>query len=257
MTDREDGCVYKKLQPGSPLWGGGASCWVFSLMKIMTPVICLSRTHGPADTHLTLRGIENPFGKQCEYPGTVLDTKITWQNPHKNSRHKGRAFGQSSRARGQRRGASLITVLEALIRPTLAAAASLGKLRQTTVLPNYMYSACETGLSATSTTFQSTHRSETYRVFRNSVRYVFVTKLCRQQTEVIRDLRVKMLTALNKGKENTANMRDLKVGGGETKHRAVLHKACNGTGHVHSVRVYELCICLSLWYCAFRGLWHN
>jgi hypothetical protein len=174
-----------------------------------------------------------------------------------------RAFGQSSRARGQRKGANLITVLEALIRPTLPAAASLGKLRQTTVLPNYMYSTCETGLSATSTTFQSTHRSQMYRVFRNSVRCVLVTELYRQQTEVVRDLRVKMLTVLSKGKENAENMRDLKLVAVKQNTvqwpswRAVLHKASNGTGHVHTVRVYELCIRLSLWHCAFRGLWHN
>jgi hypothetical protein len=67
--------------------------------------------------------------------------------------------------------------------------------------------------------------------FRNSVRCVLVTELCRQQTEVVRDLRVKMLTVLSKGKENAENMRDLKLVAVKQNTvqwpswRTVLHKA--------------------------------
>jgi hypothetical protein len=78
-TDRKEGYVLRKLQPGLTSVGSWCEHWNIRINEDKTQTIYFSRGNRPPETSLTLNGRNIPFVNSIKYLGVIFDRKITWR----------------------------------------------------------------------------------------------------------------------------------------------------------------------------------
>jgi hypothetical protein len=180
--------------------------WNIKINGEKTRGIYFSRSRRLPESHLTLNGINIPFVNNVKYLGVIFDSKITWRLHIEMIEAK--AFRTFIRAyslfKSERLSAKIkLTLHKALIRSVreFAADTNLMKLQR---LQNRV-------LRTIGNYPRHTPVRDLHLAFHIPYVYDYITKLCRQQAEVIQTIAMEMFATLDKAKPTTGNKRGLNL----------------------------------------------
>jgi hypothetical protein len=201
-TDRKEGFILRKLQRGLSSIEAWCERWNFKINEDKTRGIYFSHSRRPPVSRLTFNGKDIPFVNNIKYLGVLFDKKITWRLHIEMIEAK--AFRTFIRVyslfKSGRLSANIkVTFHKALIRSVMTYACPAWESAADTYLLKLQ--RLQNKVLSTIGNFP---RRELHTAFNIPYVYDFITKLCRQQAEVI----------LNRDNENVRN-----IGQGEARHR--------------------------------------
>jgi hypothetical protein len=180
--------------------------WNIKINEDKTQAIYFSRKHRPVETCLGFNGRNIPFVNQVKYLGVVFDRKITWRLHIEMMEAK--VFRTFIRVyylfKSERLSANIkLTLHKALIRSIMTYACPAWEFTADTHLLKLQRPQNKV-LRTIGNFPKGTPVRDLYVAFKISYVYDFITKLCRQQAEVI---------------QNHQNPNIRNIGQGEAQHR--------------------------------------
>jgi hypothetical protein len=205
-TDRKEGFIIRKLQRGLTSVEAWCERWNIKINEDQTQGIYFSHSRRPPAARFTLNGKDIPFVNSIKYLSVTFEKKITLRL-HINM-IEAKAFRTFIRIyslfKSERLSASIkLTIHKALIRSVMTYASPAWEFVRDTHILKLQY--LQNKVLHTIGNFpRRTPVRELHTAFNIPYMYDFITKLCRQQAEVI----------LNHDNENVRN-----IGQGEARHR--------------------------------------
>jgi hypothetical protein len=216
-TDRKDGYVLRKLQRGLTSVESWCERWNIKINEDKTQAIYFSRGYIPVGTCLTLNGRNISFVHQVKYLGVIFDRRITWRLHIEMIEAK--AFRTFIRVyslfRSELLSANIkLTLHKALIRSIMTYACPACKFVTDThllKLQRLKNKVLRTvGNFPRHTLFRDLHVA-----FRIPYVFDFITKLCRQQAEVLQNHHNPNVRNIGQSEAQDRKYKRLKLGGGQ------------------------------------------
>jgi hypothetical protein len=220
--DRKEGFVVRKLQRGLNSMEAWCERWNIKINEEKTRGIYFSRSRRPPESHFTLNGTNIPFVNNVKYLGVIFDSKITWRLHIEMMEAK--AFRTFIRVyslfKSGRLSAKIkLNLHKALIRFVMTYASPSWEFAADTYLMKLQRLQNKVlrtiGNYPTRTPVRDLHLA-----LHISYVYDYITKLCRQQAEVIRNNCNENVRNIGQGEANHRKYRRLKLGGGQAHDRS-------------------------------------
>jgi hypothetical protein len=196
--------------------------WNIKINEDKTRGIYCSRRHRPPESHLTLNGRDIPFVHSAKYLGVIFDRKITWKLHMEMIEAK--AFRTFIRAYSIFKSEQLspnikLTLHKALIRSIMTCASPAWDSAADTHLMKLQHLQNKV-LRTTGNYLRHTKVHELHLAFQIPFIYYYITKLCKQQAEVIQNHDNESVRTIGRGEARHRKYKRLKLGGGQAYDRS-------------------------------------
>jgi hypothetical protein len=221
-TDHKEGFIVRKLQRGLGSLETWCERWNIKIIEDKTQGIYFSRSHRPPESRLTLNGQDIPFVNSAKYLSVTFDRKITWRLHIEMIKAKAfRTFIRTySLFKSERLSANIkLTLHKALNRSVMTYASPAWKSPADTHLIKLQRLQNKV-LRTIGNYPRRTPVRDFHLDFQIPYVYDYITKLCRQQTEVIQNHDNINVRTIGQGEARHKEYKGLKLGGGQAYNRS-------------------------------------
>ncbi|PNF22596.1 hypothetical protein B7P43_G12673 [Cryptotermes secundus] len=221
-TDRKEGFIVRKLQRGLSSMETWCERWNIKINEDKTRGVYFSRGRRPPESCLTLNGRNIPFVNSAKYLGVIFDKKVTWRLHIEMIEAK--AFRTFIRVyslfKSERLSANIkLTLHKALIRSVMTYASPAWEFAADTHLVKLQ--RLQNKVLRTIGNFpRRTPVRDLHMAFKIPYVYDYITKLCRQQAEVIQNHDNENVRNIGQGEARHRKYKRLKLGGGQAYDRS-------------------------------------
>jgi hypothetical protein len=221
-TDRKKGFVVRKLQRGLSSMETWCEGWNIKINEEKTRRIYFSCSPRPPESQLILNGRNIPFVNNAKYLGVIFGRKISWRLHVEMIEAKAfRTFIRTySLFKSKRLSANIkLTLHKALIRPVMTYASPAWEFAADTH-PLKLQRLQNKVLRTIGKLPRRTPIRELHLAFQIPYVYDYITKLCRQQAEVIKNHDNENVRSIVQGETPHRKYKRLKLGGGQAYDRS-------------------------------------
>ncbi|PNF41415.1 hypothetical protein B7P43_G14387 [Cryptotermes secundus] len=221
-TDRKEGFIVRKLQRGLSSMETWCERWNIKINEDKTRGVYFSRGRRPPESCLTLNGRNIPFVNSAKYLGVIFDKRVTWRLHIEMIEAK--AFRTFIRVyslfKNERLSANIkLTLHKALIRSIMTYASPAWEFAADTHLLKLQ--RLQNKVLRTIGNFpRRTPVRDLHMAFKIPYVYDYITKLCRQQAEVIQNHDNENVRNIGQGEARHRKYKRLKLGGGQAYDRS-------------------------------------
>jgi hypothetical protein len=221
-TPRKEGFIVRKLQRGLSSMEAWCERWNIKINEDKTRGIYFSRSRRPPESRLILNEKNIPFVNSAKYIGVIFDRRITWRLHVEMIEAKAfRTFIRTySLFKSERLSANIkLTLHKALIRSVMTHASPAWEFAADTHLLKLQRLQNKV-LRTIGKLPRRTLIRELHLAFQIPYVYDYITKLCRQQVEVIQNHDNENVLSIGQGEAPHRKYKRLKLGGGQAYDRS-------------------------------------